>query len=123
MTAANAHTPGPWFLYGYNVYPCTWKCRNNTVRKLAIIAEVSPWDGASQDDREDVMSQARANARLIAQAPALLDALQSIVNAREASCKARISGDAFAQDDAMYQFEDALRSARALLSALSKGTP
>lgn len=77
MTAQ--HTPGPWKLSDFEVYPTVWKGAENT-RNHALIARVSNWGGETNELRE----QAAANARLIAAAPELLNALCAIVASDDA---------------------------------------
>jgi hypothetical protein len=70
------HTPGPWRLlplnWGLQILPAT----SSIARKRPVIGTVSAW---TDDKRED--QEALANARLIAAAPDLLEAL---INLKEA---------------------------------------
>ena len=66
------HTPGPWELRGWSV-----KCPTNNFR----VARIGEADKALRQfgDYEDMEAECRANARLIAAAPELLEACQTVL--------------------------------------------
>jgi hypothetical protein len=66
----SAHTPGPW--------NCN---RASAAGREIIVSEVSPVDVAVLSHRDKSQSEINANARLIAAAPELLEALQSMTSA------------------------------------------
>ena len=63
----SAHTPGPW--------NCN---RASAAGREIIVSEVSPVDVAVLSHRDKSQSEINANARLIAAAPDLLEALREI---------------------------------------------
>lgn len=73
------HTPGPWHIhedgmkFSREIYPVNYGGKENTER-CVLIARVSGWKGGFNTAKE-----AEANARLIAAAPELLEALQAVV--------------------------------------------
>jgi hypothetical protein len=67
-TNVNAHTPGPWTAEGEN--NC-WVDGCNAEGQTALVAKVSFGSPATQEQR--------ANARLIAAAPELLEALKEML--------------------------------------------
>jgi len=81
---SNAHTPGPWSLhivptsvgFCFKVGPFPWK--DGRQNHACIYAD---YPGANQITNTEL----GANARLIAAAPDLLEALQTIVNSAEAN--------------------------------------
>jgi hypothetical protein len=103
------YSPGPWYAED-EPYDSYYQISCN----LYTVAQVEAWDG---DKDEEVMSEAKANARLIAAAPELLLALegalyaldgnidgsgpskrQAIVSARAAIAKAIAAGTCTADD-------------------------
>lgn len=77
----SAPTKGPYFLHQddgkMSIYPETWKGKPNREAMLALMATVSPWDGASQHDRSEVMAQAVANGHLLAASWEMREALMA----------------------------------------------
>lgn len=77
----SAPTKGPYFLHQddgkMSIYPDTWKGKPNREAMLALMATVSPWDGASQHDRSEVMAQAVANGHLLAASWQMREALEA----------------------------------------------
>lgn len=75
----SAPTKGPYFLHQddgkMSIYPETWKGKPNREAMLALMATVSPWDGASQHDRSEVMAQAVANGHLLAASWSMREAI------------------------------------------------
>lgn len=67
------HTPGPWFAHGRNILNSA-SCKGNSCRQLAHISDMPD---------EMTAEELQANARLIAQAPAMLRALQNLVETLE----------------------------------------
>ena len=78
----SAPTKGPYFLDQddgrMSIYPETWKEKPNREARLALMASVSPWDGASQHDRSEVMAQAVANGHLLAASWDMREALEAV---------------------------------------------
>lgn len=78
----SAPTKGPYFLHQdggkMSIYPETWKGKPNREAMLALMATVSPWDGASQHDRSEVMAQAVANGHLLAASWSMREALEAV---------------------------------------------
>lgn len=71
MTDTFTHTPGPWFAREDGCIAVGDNSTSKTL-KLRLLKVISPWvEGAWDDDPE-----ALANARLIAAAPAMLEALK-----------------------------------------------
>jgi len=68
------HTPGPWF------YEISDNCESEfTIHSdYSQIGMIERWNG---DDDQEVMAEAEANARLVAAAPDLLEALEQAVQA------------------------------------------
>jgi hypothetical protein len=66
------HTPGPWFMEA-EPYDSYYQISDDFSTTLA---QVEAWDG---DNDEEVMGEAKANARLIAAAPELLQALEGML--------------------------------------------
>lgn len=79
-TKVVGHTPGPWIVEfsgtgGYDAMTGAWAIRKDSV----LIAEVDQSDyGQNHCDYEFHSPEAEANARLIAAAPELLEALMEI---------------------------------------------
>ncbi len=75
-------TRGPYFLHRddgrMSVYPETWRGEPNREVRKAIIASVSPWDGASQHNRSELMAEAVANGHLLAASWEMREALQAV---------------------------------------------
>ncbi len=124
-----------------NVYPEAWRGKPN-VERYALIARFSPWDGASQDDRDEVMAQANANVALIVAlrnaAPALLDLaeraqeqakqneeLRAIIgeNASAAADRIRAALRGQAERDALKAEVERLREAQTYLDVVFDGPP
>lgn len=64
-----AHTPGPWVLVGWCIYPALWRGVPNDDAR-AQIALVSPWDGMGGKTQDAL--EARANSKPLVAAPDLL---------------------------------------------------
>lgn len=76
------HTPGPWRQWPsedevstWSVMPEQWNGFAND-KGFALIARISKWSAESKER----MEEAQANARLIAAAPELLEALENLEN-------------------------------------------
>lgn len=78
----NMHTPGPW-----NVQEAESCFRVVDYRALEYMSsrlcDVHHWSGESSNKRGPNREEARANARLIAAAPDLLEALELMVNTHD----------------------------------------
>lgn len=72
------HSPGPWFMEAES-YDSYYDISDDFGTSLA---KVEAWDG---DNDEEVMGEAKANARLIAAAPELLSACQMLLVRLEGS--------------------------------------
>jgi hypothetical protein len=74
----NKHTPGPWTTYGLNEYDCPG-VESKSSESISIVVF-----GNSLDENAGVLGrtveEAKANARLIAAAPELLEALENIID-------------------------------------------
>jgi hypothetical protein len=68
---STTHTPGPW---------AAWPAKSASCRHPAIMADVGQVASATWQGSERATN---ANARLIASAPALLEALERIANGQE----------------------------------------
>jgi hypothetical protein len=66
------HSPGPWFMEA-ETYDSYYEISDDFGTALA---KVEAWDG---DNDEEVMGEAKANARLIANAPELLESLIELI--------------------------------------------
>jgi len=80
------HTPGPW----------RYEASTKTIRACPSnywLATMDSWDGAVNNE---------ANARLIAAAPDLLEALEELVSRRESVCAERGEMDRLAGSDGRY---------------------
>lgn len=62
-----------------SVYPETWRGKPNREVRFGLIADVSPWDGASQHNRSEVMAEAVANGHLLASSWAMREALTELL--------------------------------------------
>lgn len=76
-------TKGAYFLHQDDgkmwIYPETWKGKPNREAMLALMATVSPWGGALQYDRSEVMAQAVANGHLLAASWEMREALTNLL--------------------------------------------
>ena len=80
-----AHTPGPWVVLGENVGCATGHiafttCNPRTIDETRLDGE--SWldmRGRTKADRDELENEVKANARLIAASPDLLEALSSLV--------------------------------------------
>lgn len=70
MNEQAKHTPGPWFEYGGSIYG------HGDTPGDTYIAEMAYGDGMNETSKE----QALINARLIAAAPDLIEALREIID-------------------------------------------
>lgn len=70
---AGKHTPGPWTASGTQV--CTWTKENYTTN--VPFTYDPPLPAPSRQWTEKLVSEAKANAHLIAAAPDMLEALES----------------------------------------------
>lgn len=61
-----------------SVYPEAWRGKPNREVRMGLIADVSPWDGASQHNRSEVMAEAVANGHLLAASWEMREALQAV---------------------------------------------
>ena len=83
--SSSKHTPGPWAIYnGCNVYP-----DNGDTKARHHVAEVTP-EGWQSEHCDITPEEHKANARLIAAAPELLEALQDMVSDHECLSKPTI---------------------------------
>jgi hypothetical protein len=70
----SAHTPGPWEIEDREERQLIWADHaHDFVAQLSMVAE-----GADDDEQEKFEAEQAANARLIAAAPELLEALKSL---------------------------------------------
>jgi hypothetical protein len=77
MMGKEAHTPGPWFPVPYGDGNDTVICRDETGNQRIAFMAIS----GSRDERErrKDWAEIKANARLIAAAPELLEALENLL--------------------------------------------
>ena len=103
------HTPGPWQSNDGDEPAC---CRISIEKDGAILAEVLNADDfpclADDDEIHRVDEEARANARLIAAAPALYEALKDLL-------------DVIAADELIPETVSYIREARQALAAADGG--
>lgn len=92
------HTPGPWAYYPDAVAVCV--VRNHTVKVLADFGKCD-------------LPETEANARLIAAAPELLEAISTMLGAAEADCL----------DDKSNVWRSAMIGARAAIAKATGETP
>ena len=125
MTAANAHTPGEWTVVPQSDGSMLIVRQYDTGEQMRpigmrIVAQVFARGTSLDEDK--------ANGRLIASAPALLAALQRIVDANQSWRAAsdrfswnQITRDEFERERLLWRYEN--DRATAALSQAQKGTP
>lgn len=76
------HTPGPWIVRvaGPHHYPYAITAPNESPDRKGGIRDITRWGAISMPSS----AEGRANARLIAEAPAMLDALRELIQATDA---------------------------------------
>jgi len=118
----SAPTKGPYFLHQddgkMSIYPETWKGKPNREAMLALMATVSPWDGASQHDRSEVMAQAVANGHLLAASWEMREALEFYADPTRyhGPNQPRPDGDRFTDENNPYM-KDVTRDGGAIARA------
>jgi len=105
------HTQGPWYHTGKEFNDV----RDADDELVAVALHLR----VGQPERS--VQEAAANARLIAAAPELLEALNQLVKAEQRAANLSFCADTYAQESVRFQMYDAMQAAQAAIAKATGG--